>query len=82
MEDGARVRRLKWLCRRGMKELDILLERFVEQNADALEQGAWPEFEPLLQTEDDLLWAWFLDPSSADAAAYRKILDRVLSARD
>ena len=81
MEDGARVRKLKWLCRRGMKELDILLERFIEQNTDALAQGSWPEFETLLQTEDDLLWDWFLDTSSANAAPYREILEHVLGAR-
>jgi len=81
MEGSARVRKLKWLCRRGMKELDILLQRFIEQNTESLAQGAWPEFEPLLQAEDDLLWDWFLDTSRSDAAPYRELLERVLSAR-
>jgi antitoxin CptB len=81
MEGNERVRKLKWLCRRGMKELDILLERFIEQNSDALAKGAWPEFEALLQTEDDLLWDWFLDTSSADAKPYRDLLEKVRSAR-
>ena len=64
-----------------MKELDILLERFIEQHSDSLAQGSWPEFELLLQTEDDLLWDWFLDTSSAGAAPFREILERVLDAR-
>ena len=44
-----RVRKLKWLCRRGMKELDILLQPFVDRHQEALADGAWPELEPLLR---------------------------------
>ena len=29
METSQRVKRLKWSCRRGMKELDVLLENFI-----------------------------------------------------
>jgi antitoxin CptB len=82
MEGSARVNRLKWLCRRGMKELDVLLERFIEGNLDSLAQGSWPEFESLLQTEDDALWDWFQDTSGPGAAPYREILEQVLSARN
>ena len=39
-----------------MKELDILLERFVLANEDSLAQGGWPDFEELLALEDDVLW--------------------------
>ena len=73
---------LRWRCRRGMKELDILLGRFIAQNPQPLAQGSWPEFESLLQTEDDVLWGWFQDPSLPGAAPYRKLLERVLSARE
>jgi len=31
-----------------MKELDLLLESFLERNQQALESGSWPEFEALL----------------------------------
>lgn len=41
-----------------MKELDILLERFLEQHGTELESGAWPELEELLKAEDDALWDW------------------------
>ena len=82
MRGDARVRKLKWLCRRGMKELDILLERFIAQNPQPLAQGSWPEFESLLQTEDDVLWGWFQDPSLPGAAPYPKLLERVLGARE
>ena len=82
MEGEERVRKLKWLCRRGMKELDILLERFVDQNLQPLACGTWPEFESLLQTEDDVLWGWFLDSAVPGAAPYRDLLDQIRRARD
>ncbi|MEJ8568304.1 succinate dehydrogenase assembly factor 2 [Elongatibacter sediminis] len=72
-----RVRRLKWLCRRGMKELDLMLERFLASEQDSLEHGAWPELESLLQTEDDRLWDWLQNSQHPDARPYRALLDRI-----
>lgn len=77
MDDPARVRKLRWLCRRGMKELDILLEQFVGQNADAITRGEWPELEEMLSSEDDLLWDWIQDPGTALNPAYRDILKQI-----
>lgn len=72
-----RVRKLRWLCRRGMKELDLLLESFLEQNQQALRGGSWPEFEALLHTEDDVFWIWVQHPDHLDAVVYRDILERI-----
>lgn len=80
MVDTERVRRLKWLCRRGMKELDILLQRFVDHHQESLAQGGWPEFEALLQTEDDVLWDWFQNPSIAEARPYQPLLKSIFRA--
>jgi antitoxin CptB len=49
--------RLRWRCRRGMRELDVLLERYVQQrypSAPAAEQHA---FEALLDLPDPRLLA-------------------------
>jgi antitoxin CptB len=51
---------LRWRCRRGMKELDILLERYVErrwQHAAAAERAA---FEGLLEAQDPLIYGYCL----------------------
>jgi antitoxin CptB len=72
-----RFNRLKWLCRRGMKELDVLLERFLDRNRSELCQGDWPELESLLQCEDDRLWDWLQQPSCTTAAPYRSLLQRI-----
>lgn len=72
-----RVRKLKWLCRRGMKELDILLERFVIENEVLLAQGAWPELESMLETEDDILWDWFQNPEACSTGPYGDLLKTI-----
>ena len=77
MTGEVRVRKLKWLCRRGMKELDVLLESFITLHEDSLAEGAWPELESLLSTEDDMLWNWFQHPDSDEAQPYRSLLREI-----
>jgi antitoxin CptB len=74
MKGPDRIRRLRWLCRRGMKELDVLLSRFVQGHANDLEDGAWPEFEQLLTYEDDVLWDCLQNPASAQSAPHARLL--------
>ena len=50
--------KLRWRCRRGMKELDVLLTRYVEERfcgASKLEQEA---FRQLLESQDPDLYAY------------------------
>ena len=77
MAASPRVRKLKWLCRRGMKELDVLLERFMLDQSDQLEHGEWPEFESLLALEDDQLWDMVQKPQASSLKQYHPILDRI-----
>jgi succinate dehydrogenase flavin-adding protein (antitoxin of CptAB toxin-antitoxin module) len=60
-----------------MKELDLLLERFIEQHGEALTAGHWPELEALLETEDDLLWDWLQNPETPRAGRFRTLLERI-----
>ncbi len=52
--------KLKWACRRGMLELDILFEPFVDDAYDALSQEDKYVFQRLLACEDPELFAWFM----------------------
>ncbi len=51
----ARRKRLRWLCRRGMKELDVCLNGWLERQ-HALDGPRLQAFEALLQWPDDRLW--------------------------
>jgi antitoxin CptB len=77
MKTTQRVKRLKWLCRRGMKELDVLLENFIARLEQELDKGAWPELELLLQSEDDCIWDWLQDPQRPDAAGFHELLTEI-----
>lgn len=48
--------RLRWRCRRGMLELDLELERFLQREAGALSAGELRAFECLLALDDAELW--------------------------
>ena len=53
--------RLAWRCRRGMKELDLLLRRYLTHHwpqADPAERAA---FERILELPDPLLAAYLMD---------------------
>ena len=77
MTNTLRLKKLKWLCRRGMKELDLLLEQFLLDHEQQLIDGAWPEFEEFLQTEDDRLWDWLQDPGTTDAVRFYALLSDI-----
>lgn len=55
--DGHRLDRLRWRCRRGTKELDVLLERFARGRLGRLAPQELDAFERLLELPDDLLLA-------------------------
>jgi len=74
-----RISKLKWICRRGMKELDVLFEQFLQQQQESLLNGSWPNFESLLKHEDDQLWDWLQQPSCEQAAPYRDLLEAIRS---
>jgi antitoxin CptB len=47
--------RLQWQCRRGLLELDIVLQRFLQGNRD-LKQEEIDSFKDLLDLQDNDLW--------------------------
>lgn len=57
--------RARWRCRRGMLELDIILQRFMDQYYAQLSEEELQQFEILLSMADSDLW---------DAITARKVL--------
>jgi len=54
--DRIRRDRLKWKCRRGLLELDLVLERFVDRQGPALSGADLAALEELLDYSDNDLW--------------------------
>ena len=58
--DEIELRRLRWRCRRGMRELDQLLVRYLDRAWRQSSNEDRAVFLTLLDTEDDKLWRWFM----------------------
>lgn len=69
--------RVKWAARRGMLELDLVLEPFVRLQYPNLSEDEQQQFQKLLTYEDQELFAWFLRNTPAEEAM-QSIVDAVL----
>ena len=73
--------RLRWQCRRGMLELDVLLVPFVKEVYPSLDAEDQARYRKLLECEDQDMFGWFMqrgEPEDADLRRMvRMILDRV-----
>jgi antitoxin CptB len=52
----AEQKRLAWRCRRGMLELDIVLQRFVNQSFNHLSLAELEVFDAMLELPDNDFW--------------------------
>ncbi len=52
----AEQRRLAWRCRRGMLELDIVLQRFVSVHFNSLTLSEMAQLDVLLELPDNAFW--------------------------
>ncbi len=71
--------KLRWRCRRGMKELDAILNRYLEQvfpQADPQEQALFIE---LLDEQDPELWNYFLGRTQAPRADLQQLVEKMLA---
>jgi antitoxin CptB len=54
--DDRRLRRIRWRCRRGMLENDLILSRFLDACADSLTEEDAARLDVLLDMTDNALW--------------------------
>ncbi len=48
----------RWRCRRGMKELDFILNRYLDANFQSMSGDTKQLFNDFLEEQDMLLWYW------------------------
>lgn len=70
-------RRLRWKCRRGMLELDIILLNFFEEHYDRLDDSEKTAFAKLLECEDTELFAWLMHGESPKNPAIQAIIRQI-----
>ncbi len=75
--ESATLRRLRWRCRRGTKELDLLLEGFLDSGFQQLDAAGQEAFEHLLAQEDHDLQAWLITGEKPTEGALRRIVETI-----
>ena len=76
--DHATASRLRWRCRRGMRELDALLERWLAERCPGADASDRANFARLLESEADQLWDWCMGRSRPDDPNLAAMVDQVV----
>ena len=71
--------RLRWACRRGMLELDVLFTPFVNEAYDDLSSENKDIFERLLVCQDPELFAWFMGHEECKDAELNSMVQLILN---
>ena len=71
--------RLRWRCRRGMRELDVLLLRYLYREFPAAAPSAQSAFERLLSAQDPEILDLLAGRLVVDDAALNEVIQRLLA---
>ena len=69
--------RLRWRCRRGMKELDLVLLRYLEQDYDAASPADRAAFARILELQDPELFGYLVGRAAPTDDTLRHVLARI-----
>jgi len=68
---------LQWRCRRGMKELDVMLVQFLERHFDQMSSEQLRDFDQFLDEPDTRIWQWLLGRSRPQNPNYQAFVDSI-----
>jgi antitoxin CptB len=71
------IGKLRWRCRRGMKELDVLLSRYLDQEYSSASPVHRQAFRELLDSQDPLIHAYFLGMQAPPNAVVSALIERI-----
>ena len=69
---------MRWAARRGMLELDLVLEPFVRIRYEQLDAADRERFARLMECEDQDLFAWLLQRGQPDEEELVEIVTQIL----
>jgi antitoxin CptB len=76
-----RQRKLQWHARRGLLELDVMIDPFIREHVHGLSGQETHALEQLFSHEDPDLWQMFLAPDSPDTLSVLHPAERVMLKR-
>ena len=74
---GARLRRLRWHCRRALLELDLVFQRYWDRVGDAVDAQSEAALEQLVAMEDHDLWDLVCGRRHIDDARLNGLIERL-----
>ena len=72
--------RLRWRCRRGMRELDVLLRRYVDERYACASSEHQAAFRALLDAPDPLIHAYCLGLEAPPTPVLAALIGRITDA--
>ena len=69
--------KLRWQCRRGMKELDLLLLRYVEEQYSEAPSAHQEAFRALLDAPDPVIYAYCLGGERPTSLLLSTVIQRI-----
>nr|AMK59336.1 hypothetical protein RED65_03570 [uncultured bacterium UPO53] len=78
-ELSAEERRLRWHCRRGLKELDVILGPFMDEHYPDLSPDDKILFARLVDGEDMDLFNWFMQQEKPADPGLERMVELILA---
>jgi succinate dehydrogenase flavin-adding protein (antitoxin of CptAB toxin-antitoxin module) len=77
--DSVKRARLGWRCRRGIRELDVLLMRYMDRDFDRVDAAEQAAFETLLTFQDPEILDLLTGRLTVQDARLQDVVERLLS---
>ncbi|MEI7455291.1 MAG: succinate dehydrogenase assembly factor 2 [Nitrosomonadales bacterium] len=78
-EDAALLQRVRWRCRRGLLELDIIFGRFVDAHYGELTESERQTFDEFLDMPDNPLWDMISGRKETETESQTALLAKIKS---
>jgi antitoxin CptB len=76
--ESSPINKLRWRCRRGMRELDVMLVDFLEREDTTSSDESINTFELFLDCSDMDLYSWLTRRSIPQDIRFKKIVEKML----
>ncbi len=69
--------RLRWRCRRGMREMDIILERYLSRGYECASASERQAFSDMLDLQDPELYALLMGKQQPQTEDWQRLLEKI-----
>jgi len=77
--DAKQIARVRWRCRRGMLEMDVLILPFFDRCFDGLSEQEQLDFDAMLDCNDPQLFAWVMEQERCEHPRFAYIVDKLIA---